>query len=93
MDVIASEVGVRELKARLSAYLAVVESGREVIVTDRGRPVARLSPIRGGADEHLARLIEQGRVVPPRSKDRWLPRPRHGLAEGSAAEPSREQRA
>jgi prevent-host-death family protein len=92
MDVVASEVGVRELKARLSAYLAAVESGREVIVTDRGRPVARLSPISGGADDHLARLIEQGRVIPPRSKDRWLPRPRQGLTEGSAADLAREQR-
>lgn len=34
--------GVSELKARLSRYLAAVAAGEEVLITDRGRPVARL---------------------------------------------------
>lgn len=38
-------VGVADLKARLSEYLARVKSGEEVLVTDRGRPVARLVPV------------------------------------------------
>lgn len=37
--------GVAELKARLSEYLARVKAGEEVLVTDRGRPVARLVPV------------------------------------------------
>lgn len=37
--------GVADLKARLSEYLARVKSGEEVLVTDRGRPVARLVPV------------------------------------------------
>lgn len=40
--------GVAELKARLSEYLSRVKAGEEVLVTDRGRPVARLVPV--GAD-------------------------------------------
>ena len=41
--------GVAELKARLSEYLSRVKAGEEVLVTDRGRPVARLVPVAAGA--------------------------------------------
>ena len=40
-------VGVRELKARLSAYLRDVQAGEVVLVTDRGRVIAEL---RGAPD-------------------------------------------
>jgi len=56
-----------ELKARLSEYVRAVKAGQEVIVTERGRPVARLAPIggetRGGA--HLDQLIQTGLARPP----------------------------
>jgi prevent-host-death family protein len=42
--------GVADLKARLSEYLLRVKSGEEVLVTDRGRPVARLVPVDARAD-------------------------------------------
>ncbi|MDH3206357.1 MAG: type II toxin-antitoxin system prevent-host-death family antitoxin [Gemmatimonadota bacterium] len=55
------------LKARLSQYLAAVKAGEEVIVTERGRPVARISAI--GADGvlegRLEKLVREGRVRPP----------------------------
>jgi prevent-host-death family protein len=55
------------LKARLSQYLAAVKAGEEVIVTERGRPVARISAI--GADSlpegRLEKLVREGRVRPP----------------------------
>jgi prevent-host-death family protein len=38
------QVGVADLKARLSEYLARVQAGEEIVVADRGRPVARLVP-------------------------------------------------
>lgn len=37
------EVGVRELHDRLSEYLERVEGGGEIVVTRRGRRIARLS--------------------------------------------------
>jgi prevent-host-death family protein len=37
-------VGVRELKAHLSEYLTKVKAGEEVIVTERGKSVAKLIP-------------------------------------------------
>jgi prevent-host-death family protein len=36
---------VSEIKARLSKYLTRVKAGEEVLITDRGTPIARLSPI------------------------------------------------
>jgi prevent-host-death family protein len=38
-------VGVRELKDRLSHYLRAVRQGESVVVTVRGKPVARLVPV------------------------------------------------
>lgn len=36
---------ISEIKARLSEYLDRVKAGEEVLITDRGKPVARLSPL------------------------------------------------
>jgi prevent-host-death family protein len=53
--------GVAELKARLSRYLARVKVGEEILVTERGVPVARLVPVRE-RDAHaaLGELERQG---------------------------------
>lgn len=55
-------VGVRELRARLSAYLRTVAQGKTVTIGDRRRqPVARLVPVRRSADEDvLERLAGRG---------------------------------
>jgi prevent-host-death family protein len=57
------EVGVRALHDRLSEHLERVEDGAEVVVTRRGRPIARLS----GVDESdpLQELVRRGLVTPP----------------------------
>ncbi len=50
------EVGIRELRLNLSRYVARAKTGTEVIVTDRGRPVARLDrDRRGGSSLPAAR--------------------------------------
>jgi antitoxin (DNA-binding transcriptional repressor) of toxin-antitoxin stability system len=41
------EVGVAELKARLSRHLKLVREGREVTVFDRDTPIARIVPYEG----------------------------------------------
>ena len=58
-------VGVRELKTRLTYYLRRARRGEEVIVTERGRPVAVLQSLQhlGGAvalETRLARLAALG---------------------------------
>lgn len=59
------EVGVRDLKNNLSRYLDQVEEGVEVVVTDRGRPIARLNGNAGEPTDKLVALIEAGLVRPP----------------------------
>jgi len=56
----SEQVGVRDLKAQLSAYLRRVADGESVVVTDHGRPVARLVP--PDVPESLSRLIREGRL-------------------------------
>jgi prevent-host-death family protein len=56
------EVGVRELRNNLSRYLDRVRDGEEVIVTDRGRAIARVLPV--GGERVLDRLIAEGVVTP-----------------------------
>lgn len=85
-----SEVGIRELKNELSKYIDRVRAGEEVIVTDRGRPVARLSSLDQSTDR-LADLIAAGLVRPPASAKRHRPRPRI-KASGTVSDLVAEQR-
>ncbi|MGH7447792.1 MAG: type II toxin-antitoxin system Phd/YefM family antitoxin [Longimicrobiales bacterium] len=66
------QASVAELKARLSEYLAAARRGEDVIVTDRGRPVARLSGLADDTrlDARVAELVRLGLVRPP---NRTLP--------------------
>jgi prevent-host-death family protein len=84
------EVGVRDLKNNLSRYLEQVESGVEVVVTDRGRPIARLNGIDDVSQDKLAALIAAGVVRPPTSKVRRRPLPL--ASSGSVSELVAEQR-
>lgn len=53
---------VTSLKASLSAFLARVKTGEEILVTERGKPIARVVPYRAahGTDDDLARLVREG---------------------------------
>jgi prevent-host-death family protein len=55
---------VSELKARLSEYLDQVKGGTEILITDRGKPVARLVPLSRSRDlrESLVRMEKQGLI-------------------------------
>lgn len=65
---------VAKLKEQLSMYLRIVKAGEEILVTERGRPIARLGPV-GRSEQEEARmqqLIQAGVVTPPIRKK--LPR-------------------
>jgi prevent-host-death family protein len=59
------DVGVRELKAKLSAMLQRAAAGEVITVTDRGRPIALLGPPLGAVD--LSAAVQAGWVTPPTS--------------------------
>src|SRR2546422_10432211 len=77
-------VGIRDLKNDLSRWVARARRGTEVLVTDRGAPVARLVPVRGA--DPLEALIEAGVIeAAPQSARRRQP--------GARVHPHRERAA
>ncbi len=80
-DVVAMrEIGIRELKAKLSETIRAIEAGESIRVTNHGKPVAEIVPPRRRAyDERMDELATQGLVTrrkntgplpppPPRTK-------------------------
>jgi prevent-host-death family protein len=70
-------IGVREAKGRLSRLLRDVRRGGEWIITDRGVPIAKLSPLAETEtlSERIARIEESGSLRPLSRKPRPLPPP------------------
>lgn len=60
----AVTVGIRELRENLKSWLDRVKAGEDVVVTERGKPVARLTPVE--PRDRLQELIAEGRVTPAR---------------------------
>ena len=56
-------VGIRELKTNLSRHLKRVRSGARLLVTERGRAIATISPVEAPADVDWAhQLVAEGRA-------------------------------
>lgn len=86
-------VGIREAKANLSKLLRMVEKGKEVVLTDHGRPVGKLVPIDKGAlplSSRIKQMEEKGILEPVTGKGpRRLPPPipvEKGMAQTLLAE-------
>jgi prevent-host-death family protein len=79
------DVAVSELRAHLSDYLDRARAGDEVVITDRGVPVARLLGLTATATlERLAAEGVIGRATPaarPRTSGQPRPRPRRPVAD------------
>jgi prevent-host-death family protein len=60
----SGNVGVRELRQNLSKYLARVKAGEALVVTERGRAVARLVPSGAVADPYADLAGRFGASVP-----------------------------
>ncbi|HUO84771.1 MAG TPA: prevent-host-death protein [Thermoanaerobaculia bacterium] len=63
-------VGIKVLKNKLSEYIRLASEGETVLVTDRDRVVAEISPPRPGrteavSDAILAEAVRKGWVTPP----------------------------
>jgi prevent-host-death family protein len=92
------KTSISDLKARLSSYLDAVREGEEILVTDRGRPIARLAPVRGTDHEASRRevLIRAGKLRAPTGRlpddfyARVLPADRDGRSLTAILEERRE---
>ncbi len=69
-------ISIREANQRLSHYLERVEQGAEIVITRRGKPIARLLPI----TEAEPRLSDVQRAA----RDRLRERMSRGYALGAA---------
>ena len=92
---------VAELKASLSRFLVGVKAGEEVLVTERGKPVAKIIPVptaRTEEEQRLRRMEVQGLIRMGSGKlprDFWnSPRPEDpgGLVRQALLEERREGR-
>ena len=66
-------VGVRELKNRLTTYLRLAREQHEVIVTERGKPIAILqsldeAPALKSIEARIAALAARGEISAPEKR-------------------------
>lgn len=84
------EIGIRELRARLSRYIELVRRGEQVVVTERGKPVARL--VATSDDGALDRLVARGLVRLPHDPRQPARTVKRVHADGSVADLVADQR-
>jgi prevent-host-death family protein len=68
-----ASVGIRELRQRASELLRRVEAGETIEITDRGRPVAVISPLPEGGP--IEQLLAAGDLILASRDMGDLPRP------------------
>jgi prevent-host-death family protein len=56
-------IGIRELKSTLSECIREVKAGRTLVVTEHGKPVARVIPETASLSERLDALRKAGSVT------------------------------
>ena len=68
-------VGIADLKARLSSHLKRVKAGQQVLITDRGQPIAKLVPLENPAEpgSRRERLAKAGLLILGRGWSRREP--------------------
>jgi prevent-host-death family protein len=71
--------GIKELKNQLSRYIALVKKGDDVLITERGRIIARVvkeNSRRASMRQTLQLLVLRGQVIiPTREIKRDIPKP------------------
>jgi prevent-host-death family protein len=69
-------VGIRELRQNLSVYVKRVrDEGRAYEVTERGEPVARLTPLADRPASIYEQMVADGRITPATRRIEDLPPP------------------
>ena len=81
-------VGIRELKQNASAVVADAAAGETVVISDRGRPVARMTPLPRSA---WAGLVEAGLAHEPLVPLSSIPRPISGPSLSEVLEEDRSE--
>lgn len=53
-------IGTRELKTKLSEYLRRVKAGETIIVTERGKTIGQIVPVKPTLEKQLKALVDSG---------------------------------
>ena len=63
-------LGLREANQRFSKAIKAVRAGREVVLTDRGHPIAVIKPLKREDTEEAAlrAMVEEGFITPAARK-------------------------
>ena len=80
-------IGIRELRQNASRVLADVAAGEEFVITDRGRPVARMTAV---VASPLRALLDAGLAREARRDITELPAPEEGPSLSEALEDMRD---
>ena len=68
------QIGLREANQQFSRLMKAVRGGKEVLLTERGRPLAVVRPIRGGDEtESIIQRLETAGFLRPASRSGVLP--------------------
>ncbi|MGE0475035.1 MAG: type II toxin-antitoxin system Phd/YefM family antitoxin [Nitrospirales bacterium] len=90
------EMGLREANQNFSKAIKAVKAGQEVVLTERGRPIATIKPLRVKQNHDLAiRRLEEAGLLRPASKKTplptWVPRPMKGASVSRTLREERDQ--
>ncbi len=55
-----AKVGTRELKSKLSEYMRRVKGGETILVTERGKPIGQIIPVKRTIEEKLQSVVDAG---------------------------------
>ncbi len=53
-------VGTRELKSKLSEYMRRVKSGQTIVVTEHGKPIGQIVPVKASLEERMQAMVATG---------------------------------
>ena len=56
-------VGTRELKSKLSEYMRRVKSGQTIVVTEHGKPIGQIVPVKASLEERMQGMVAAGLAV------------------------------
>jgi prevent-host-death family protein len=90
-------IGLREANQRFSKAMKAVKAGKDVILTDRGRPIAIIKPLtRAPGPEQVIRDLEAAGVLQAATRrgpmPAWRPRRLRGAPLAQTVEEEREAR-
>ena len=81
-------VGLREINQAFSRYMKIVKAGEDVLITERGRPIAVIKPVAPETDTatKLLHLEADGLLAPPCKEGRPKNHPPISLSGQSLAQ-------